>query len=192
MSIIVAVEKASELVMAADTQENFGEHAVPSMLRKAEKFRPVGDALVGCAGWAVYDNLLDDYLPRQKKVNLGSSKAIFSFFLDFWQALREDYSLVNPQPAVDEEEGTPFGELDSDFLIVHQSGLYHVSSQLAVVRFDRFAAIGSGSDYAAGALYALYDSELDAETLARRAVETAMAFRPDCGGEVHLRALAAR
>jgi ATP-dependent protease HslVU (ClpYQ) peptidase subunit len=185
MSIIVAVSKGSQVVMAADTQENFGEHAVPAVLRRAEKFRPVGDALLGCAGWAVYGNLLDDYLPRQKKVNLGSSKAIFSFFLDFWQALREDYSLVNPQPG-EEEDATAFGELDSDFLVAHKNGIYHVSSQMAVVRFDRFAAIGSGSDYAAGALYALYDGDLDASGLARRAVETAMAFRPDCGGEVHL------
>ncbi len=185
MSIIVAVEKDGDVVMAADTQDNLGDHTVPLTMHRAHKVRRVGGSLLGCAGWSVYHNLLDDFLPRQKTVALTQEKAIFGFFLDFWQALREDYSLVEPQPAA-EDDPTPFGELDSDFLVANADGIYHVSSQLAVVRFRRFFAVGSGADYALGALHVLYEQALDAATLAQRAVETAMAFRVDCGGEVDL------
>ena len=50
--------------------------------------------------------------------------------------------------------------------------------------YRAFHAIGSGCDYACGALHALYESELKAEEIARRAVEAAIRFDSACGGEI--------
>jgi ATP-dependent HslUV protease subunit HslV len=58
---------------------------------------------------------------------------------------------------------------------------------MSVNRFEQFQTIGSGCDYATGALHALYDQKgLDAETLARKAVEAAIRFNIYCGGEIQV------
>jgi ATP-dependent HslUV protease subunit HslV len=56
---------------------------------------------------------------------------------------------------------------------------------MAVSRFKRFDAIGSGGNYALGALHAIYDgpSQLRAEEIARRACDAAVHFDLSCGGE---------
>lgn len=186
MSILVAVEKGPTLALAADSRTNFDTFTVPVENLRAEKIREVGEALLGWAGWAVYENLLDEHLRDHKKVNLASRQAVFRFFLDFWLAIRDRYTFVEDRAAA---EDTPFADLDTEFLVVHRQGIFHVASHLAVAEFQRFYAIGAGADYALGALHALYDQDLDASALARRAVETAMAFSPDCGGPVNVRTI---
>ena len=186
MTILVAVEKGPDLVLAADTKTSFDMHTVPIENLRAEKILQVGDAVLGCAGWALYGNLLEDYLKDKRKVSLGSRQHVFRFFLKFWEDLREHYSFVEDRAA---DEETPFADLDSEFLVVHPQGIFHVASHLTVAQLHRFFAIGAGADYALGALQVLYDQDLDAETLARRAVETAIAFCSDCGGPVDVRTL---
>ncbi|MDY0004783.1 MAG: hypothetical protein RBU30_26030, partial [Polyangia bacterium] len=186
-TILVAVEKGPELVLAADTKTSFDMHTQPIENLRAEKIMEAGEAVLGCAGWALYGNLLEDYLRDKKKIALGSRQEVFRFFLKFWEDLREHYSFVEDRAA---DEDTPFADLDSEFLIVHPGGIFHVASHLTVSRIQRFFAIGAGADYALGALQVLYHQEFDAEALARKAVETAMAFCSDCGGPVDLRKLA--
>ena len=43
----------------------------PSGSGKGTIARRVAGALLGCAGWSLYHNLLDDFLPRHKKVSLA-------------------------------------------------------------------------------------------------------------------------
>ena len=79
---------------------------------------------------------------------------------------------------------SPFGNLDATFVIAGETGIFYVASDLGVTRFDRYFAIGSGADFAMGALHQLIDQDLDADTIATRAVETAIAFNIYCGGEI--------
>ena len=58
-----------------------------------------------------------------------------------------------------------------------------------VSRFEQYYAIGSGAEYALGALYNLYEWEQSAEIIARGAVETAIAFDVYCGGEINVSAV---
>ena len=66
MSIIVAIRKNNQVVMAADTLTSFGdsEH-MPQENARASKIGRIGDSLVGGAGWAVYDDILNDFLSRK-------------------------------------------------------------------------------------------------------------------------------
>jgi len=183
MSIVVAVKKNGRTVMAADSLNVFGQERIPTDNAKATKVRRIGTALMAVTGWSVYANILDDMLAELKTPGLGDEKEIFSFFLDLWRELHERYPFVNDQP---HHKDSPFGDLDASFLVANPTGIYKVSQDSSVCRFDKYYAIGSGGVYALGALYQIYDQNADAAALARRAVETAIEFDIYCGGEIDL------
>lgn len=182
MSIVVAVRKDERIVLAADTQSNFGSSRMTPDNHRAAKLHRVGTAWIGATGWGLYENLLQDHLAKRASVRLRDQRDIFTFFLGFWKALRKDYNLVNDQAVKDRE--SPFGDLDASFLVVNRQGIFCVESDLSVTRFERYFAIGSGGDFALGALHALAGTDLDAEELARRAVRAAIDLDSRCGGEI--------
>jgi len=182
MSIAVAVRKGSEIVVAADTQENFGDRKILRAAHVASKILRVGSTYVAMTGWGLYDNILRDYLARMKRPRLGSEREVFSFFVAFWRQLHKRYSFVNDQ--VEEQEPSPFADLDASFLVVNRRGIFHVSSNMSVMEFKQYYAIGSGAPYALGALQALYSQRLDAEAIARAACAAATSFDVYCGGEL--------
>jgi ATP-dependent HslUV protease, peptidase subunit HslV len=182
MSVVVAVRKGNTIAMAADTQTSFGDVRIPIDNLRARKITQVKGAWVGKTGWGLYDNIFADFLSARRRPPLTSEKGIYRFFLQLWRTLHEKYAFINDQCR---EKDSPFGDLDAAFLVVNPSGIYHVASDMSVTKFTKYYAIGAGNDYALGALHALYDdSRYDAQTLARRAVETASTFKMYCGGEV--------
>lgn len=184
MSIAVAVRKGGRTVVAADSQENFGDRKVPRTNHHAEKILRVGSSFLATTGWGLYDNVLRDYLARGRVPRFASSEEIFRFFVRFWKDLKSRYTLVNDQSH--EDDPTPFADLDSSFLVVNRTGIYQVSGNMSVTRFEEYYAIGSGASYALGVLHALHGSRLGAEEIARQACLAAMAFDVFCGGEVDL------
>jgi len=182
MSVIVAIRKENRIVMAADTLTSFGdsEH-MPQENARTSKVGRIGDSLIGGAGWAVYDDILNDFLATRPTPDLSSSRKIFTFFLAFWRALHDHYTFVNDQAA---STNTPFGDLDSTFLIANAGGIFTVASDLGVTPLNQYYAIGSGGEYAIGVLYTLYDRTDDIATLASDAVSAAIALNLQCGGAV--------
>ena len=71
-------------------------------------------------------------------------------------------------------------------LVANKGGLYYVASDLSVTSFQQYCSVGSGADFAMGAAYILYPTELGAEEIARRCVETSSAFNLYCGGSVEM------
>lgn len=181
MSVIVAVRKGSQIAISADTQDNFGDLRPPPENHEAIKLRRLGGAVLGSSGWALYDDIFADYLSR-RKANLSDRVAIFRFFVKFWRDLRKQYPFVNDQPGKESE--TPFANLDASFLIASQRGIFLVSSNMSVSEFRQYYAIGSGGDYALGAVHALYEQVESPVELAERAVKAAMAYDNSCGGRV--------
>jgi len=181
MSVIVAVRKGTQIAIAADSQDNFGDLRPPPENHEAIKLRPVGDAVLGASGWALYDDILGHYLTRRRP-QLRDRRGIFDFFVRFWRDLRLHYPFVNDQPGKETE--TPFANLDASFLVACPSGIFLVSSNMSVSEFRQYYAIGSGSDYAIGAAHALYETVKSPVEIAKRAVEAAMAYDNSCGGRV--------
>lgn len=182
MSIAVAVKKGRKTVIAADTQSNFGDRRVSIDNHRAPKIRRVGSAYIATTGWGIYDDILRDYLPRTRRPALRTEKEVFTFFMRLWKQLHERYSLVNDQPHEDDQ--SPFGDLDAAFLVVSKGSILQVSGNMSVSRFEKYYAVGSGADFAMGALHVLYDRIDDAAALAREACAAAMAFDVFCGGDI--------
>ena len=184
MSIAVVVKKADDIVIAADTQDNFGSNKVSCDNYRSGKIVKVGTSYIATTGWGLYEDILDDYLVPKEDVALDTKRQIFSFFMRFWKDLHEKYSFVKDQ--TDEDEDSPFGGLDSTFLIANTHGIFYVSSNMSITKFEKYFAIGSGANVSLGTMYALYDLDFSAEEIARKAVKSAMTFNIYCGGDVDL------
>jgi len=185
MSIAVAVRKGATIAVAADSQENFGDRKIVGSNHRAAKIMSLGGSELAMTGWGVYDNVFTDYMRSKRAPRFASEREIFTFFVRLWKDLRRRYSFVDDQVA--EDDRSPFADLDSSFLVANRHGIFHVSGDMSVMAFNEYYAIGSGASYALGVLHALYDSERDAATLARRACEAAIAFDVYCGGEIDVR-----
>jgi ATP-dependent protease HslVU (ClpYQ) peptidase subunit len=182
MSVAVAVRKGGVIAIAADSQENFGDCKMLRRNLRSSKIVALGSSYLATSGWGLYENILEDQLARGAAPRLGSRAAIFSFFLRLWRQMGKKYSLVNDQP--NQDNPSPFADLDSSFLVANRGGIYHVSGNLTVSEFHAYYAVGSGAPYALGALHALFGERLGAEALARRACEAATEFDVYCGGEI--------
>lgn len=184
MSVVVAVTKRGRTCMAADTlyltgpQKDYSDNLVGR-----SKIRRFGSNLIGLAGWSVYQNIFAHYLAKQRGGPLKSEEMIFEFFLKFWKTLRARYPFVREQR---EGADSPFGDLDSSFLLANRHGIFDVHGNLTVWRHREFCAIGSGSQYAYGALHALSPSINSARELAEQAVLTAIRYDDGCGGPIEI------
>jgi ATP-dependent protease HslVU (ClpYQ) peptidase subunit len=184
MTIILAVSKDNETVMASDTRITYGSEIIPGDNLAVDKIIKIGGSYIGSSGWGVYDNILADYLHDKNAVQLDGAQSIFLFFMDLWRDLHKRYSFVNDQSG---GKDSPFGDLDAKFLIANSSGIFLVSSNMSVRKFNKYYAIGSGSSYSLGAMNVLYDGDHDAMSIARRAVEAAITFDNACGGEIDIK-----
>ena len=182
MSIVVAVTKNNQTFMASDTLTCFGDsQQISNINSPCEKIRRLGPVILGSTGWAIYDDILDNYLANNPQPQLSDRKTIFAFFLDFWKALHDRYTFVNDQS---QAKDAPFGDLDSSFLIANANGIFKVSHDMNITHFNQYYAIGCAEEYALGAMQILYQQDGDAQSIAKRAVQTAIEFDVHCGGEI--------
>lgn len=181
MTVAVAVRKADRLVLAADTLMNFGGERYPRENCRVEKIYRVGSSALAWAGWSLYAEMLDAYLLRHAPPSLRSETEVFSFFIQFWRLMRDDYTFVRQHTP---EDRHPFVDLDSTFLIASHHGIFKVSRDMNITTFQQYCAIGSGAAYALGGLRILYEQEPDAAVIARKAVQVGIDFDVHCGGSV--------
>lgn len=186
MTAIVAVRKGKKSVIASDSMTSFGSRRVPEANHSSVKIRKIGKAYVALSGFTLYKNILDDYLKDRKVVKLNDKASIYRFILKFWKEIKENYSYVNNQSG---SKYHPFADLSSSFLILNKNGIFTVDSNMTVTRFKQYYAIGSGSSYCLGALNALYDSDLSAKQIAKKAIAASIAHDAGCGGSIKIKEL---
>jgi ATP-dependent protease HslVU (ClpYQ) peptidase subunit len=178
MSVLVAVKVGRRLVMAGDGLTTSGSHRLPPENHSVRKIKKVGQTLIGAAGWTMYANILDDFLGGSRLPVMRDEAAVLRFFVRFWRALKDRYTYVNDQAL---EDKTPFADLDAAFLVGNRHGIFQISSDMSILRCEQFMAIGSGADYALGALDQLYGKGKDPHAIAKAAVATAIRYHTGCG-----------
>ena len=174
MTTIVVVRKGTEVAIAADSMTKWGSSKESAdYVANHGKLLQVGDTWLGLTGNATFKTILTDYFARPKvKPRFDTPMAIFRTWQALHTALKNDYHLL---PASHDDE--PLESTRFDALIANRHGIFGVVAHRTVQEFSRFYAFGSGSHYAMGALHALEGQRnLDALTLARRAVEAAAEF----------------
>jgi len=177
MSTIVVVKKNNETVIAADTLTTYGStKETAAYVVNHEKIFAYHDNFLGVSGSASLGVAVQDFLSRaKKKILLETVAEIFRFGLLLHRELKENYFLR----AEDDEED--FETFRGDILIANRRGIFGLSAYRYVQEYKKFYANGSGSPYALGAMFAIYDTEKTAEEIARLAVAAGAEFDDGSG-----------
>ena len=84
----------------------------------------------------------------------------------------KDEAFLNPK----EEDDDPYESSQMTVMIANPTGIFAVYSMREVFEFDRFWAIGSGRDFALGAMYSVYANAKDAAAVADAGVTAGAEF----------------
>jgi len=170
MTTVVTVRKNGRVCIAADTLARYGDQLEPAEnIANSDKLVTIGDTLLAPTGPASAQLILRSYFANPERVaDFSSVDAIFETMRQLHGCLKDDYFL-NPK----EDDEQPFESTQMTCMVANSTGIYGVYSLRSVQEYRRYYAFGSGSEYALGAMQALYEEPLEAEEIAIRAVEAA-------------------
>ncbi len=179
MSTITVVKKNEHVAIAADSLTTWGSGKESAeYVVNHDKIIQVGESYLGVSGSTAAKLMLKDYFSkRDVKAQLDSVEGIFRTWKEVHQALKDDYFL-NPE----EDPDDTVESSRMDVLIANPHGIFGVSAHRAVQEFSKFYAYGTGSEYALGAMYSMYEDESKtAEDVARFGVQAAAEFDDGTG-----------
>jgi len=154
---IVAVRKAGKVVVAGDGQVSLGQTVIKGAARKVRRIEPGGQPVVcGFAGSTADAFTLLERLETKLEASPGQ---LARAAVDLAKDWRTDKYLRNLEAMLIVTDG-------KELLVITGAG------DVLEPEHD-VTAIGSGGNYALAAARALYDSDLDAEAIARRAMAIA-------------------
>jgi len=182
MTTIVVVRKGDTAVIAADTLTTFGTtRLAPSYDRHPQKITQYGDSFIGVAGSAAHQLVLENLLQRTPNLDFRGKGAIYESFRRLHPVLKDE-AFLNPK----EEEDDPYESSQMTCMIANPWGIFAVYSMREVFEFDRFWSIGSGRDFALGAMFAMWEREEDAAAIAHKGIEAGAEFDTGTAGPITL------
>ena len=173
MSTIVVVRKNGKACIAADSLTTFGELRMGSEFDNAhDKVQSYGDGYFGIVGSAAHSLVMESVIKNKKvEIDFSDRMAIFETFRKLHPVLKDKYFLN-----AKDDDDDPYEASHIDALICNKTGIFGIYSLREVSEYKKFWAIGSGSEFALGAMYALYDRLDSAEDIARAGVEAGAEF----------------
>ncbi len=178
MSTVVVAKKDGKVCIAADSLTSFGDLRLSSVYDAAhDKILRHDENHLGIVGSAAHQLVLESVFASKKiiakkvEIDLSSRLAIFESFRALHPILKEKYFLNTK-----DEDDDPYESTQIDALIANPFGIFGVHSLREVTEYTRFWAIGSGAEYALGAMFAVYDNAASAEEIAHAGVAAGAEF----------------
>jgi ATP-dependent protease HslVU (ClpYQ) peptidase subunit len=172
MTTIVVVKKNREIAIGSDALVTFGETRLPHGYEVNEKIFQVGESYIGLAGSTAHFAVVADALRGMgEECKLAGRLQVFATFSRLHSILKEKYYL-NPK----EDESDPYESSQITAVIANPAGIFGVYSYREVFSFDKFWGIGSGRNFALGAMYAAYDRTQTAARIAEIGVKAGCEF----------------
>ena len=109
------------------------------------------------------------------EISLDSRDAIFKTYVKLHPILKDEY-FINPAAHKDDE----YESSQIDALIANPCGIFGMYSWRTIMEYEKFWAIGSGREFALGAMYSVYE-QLTAEQIAVVGVQAACEFDDGSG-----------
>jgi hypothetical protein len=187
VTTIVVVKKNGRIAIGADSLVTFGETRLPDQYEANDKIIRIGDSFIGLAGSTAHFEVMRRVLGNMNSPQLHSRAQVFDTFLTAHQVLKEQFFL-NPK----EEDDDPYESSQITALIANPSGIYGVYSYREVFCFDRFWAIGSGRNFALGAMFASYKGARSAAQIATLGVTAGAEFDKSSNGPHRVHEVAMR
>jgi ATP-dependent protease HslVU (ClpYQ) peptidase subunit len=182
MTTIVAVKKNGMVAIAADSLTTFGDTRLGRQYQgEHDKIIEIGGSYIGLCGSSAHHLVLSALLPKLEDIKLGSRMEVYETFRRLHPILKEQ-GYLNPK----EDEDDPYESSQITALIVNGSGIYGVYSYREVFDYDRFWGIGSGRNFALGAMFAAYDHCKTAAEVAKIGVEAGAEFDTATQGPIVL------
>ena len=183
MTTLVMVEKDGEACIAAESLTSYGMMQLSAKyVENHEKILRVGDAYLGFVGWSVNQTVMESVLASGLPLpEVRRDLDLFEFARKLHKKLKKEYFL-NPR-----ERGHLWEWSPMVLFLVNCHGLFALYGDRCVEHNRRFAAVGSGSEYALGAMYAAYDLDLPVEDVARIGVEAGTEFDESSQGPITLK-----
>ncbi len=125
--------------------------------------------------------IFEDIIAKSKKApKFNSAESVFSYFHKLHNKLKKKY-YINP----DEDKEDPVESSQYEIVICNKHGIFGVHSLREVYDLQKYWAYGSGSEFALGAMHALYEeSGKSARRIAVAGVEAGIQFDNGSGGDV--------
>ena len=174
MSTIVAVIKKDRACIAADSLSSFGDTMQPAeFVADSEKIIRFGDQnFIGIVGSAAHHLVMQNLLQKHiDKVDFSDRLQIYESMRQLHPILKEEYFLNSK-----DEDDDAYESSRVDALIMNRGGIFGLYSLREVDQYTRFWAVGSGADFALGAMRVAYDLLDDAEAVARAGIEAGVCF----------------
>jgi ATP-dependent protease HslVU (ClpYQ) peptidase subunit len=178
MTTCVVVKKNRQIAIAADSLVTFGDTRLSSTYEANNKIFKVGESYVTLAGTTAHFPVMRKVLTEMgEDCKLGNRHEVFETYTKVHQILKENFFL---NPKEDEEDAYESSQITS--LIANPHGIFGVYSLREIFSFDRFWGIGSGRNYALGAMYAVYDHASSAREIAQIGVQAGAEFDKSTSG----------
>ena len=182
MTTIVAVKKNGTVAIAADSLTTFGDTRLGRQYKgEHDKILEINDSFIGLCGSSAHPLVISALLPKLEDVRLGSRMEVYETFRRLHPILKEQ-GYLNPK----EDEDDPYESSQITALIANASGIYGVYSYREVFDYDRFWGIGSGRNFALGAMFAAYDRCKTAAEVAKIGVMAGAEFDTATQGPIVL------
>ena len=181
MTTIAVVAKDGLACIAADSLTSLGEMKLPGGLTEdRRKVLKVGESYVGLSGSTSHYGVLESYFASPAhRPSFRTRREVFESWRKLHTDLKEHYFL-NPK----DEDSDPYESSQITALLATPWGLYGIFTMREVFRYPKFWAMGSGREYALGALQTLYDGAGSAAEIAEAAVLAACEFDKGSGPPV--------
>lgn len=173
MSTVVTVRKNDVACIAADSLTSFGDTKQSAdFVADSSKIIQFADFHIGIVGSAAHQLVLKSlFKNHSNKIDFSSQMAIFDTLRQIHPILKEEYFLNSK----DEDEDA-YETSRVDALLMTTKGIYGIYSLREVDEYTRFWAVGSGAEYALGAMQSVYDRLESAEAIARAGIEAGAMF----------------
>ena len=182
MTTLVAVKKNGMAAIAADSLTTFGDTRLGRQYKgEHDKILEINGSLIGLCGSSAHPLVISSLLPKLEDARLGSRMEVYETFRRLHPILKEQ-GYLNPK----EDEDDPYESSQITALIVNSTGIYGVYSYREVFDYDRFWGIGSGRNFALGAMFAAYDRCRTAADVAKIGVEAGAEFDTATQGPIVL------
>jgi ATP-dependent protease HslVU (ClpYQ) peptidase subunit len=182
MTTIVAVKKNGVVAIAADTLTTFGNTRLHALQDSSpDKILRIGDNFIGVCGSAAHHLVLTSLLTKSSDVLLNSKASIFETFRKLHPVLKEE-CFLNPK----EDEEDPYESSQITALIANASGIFGIYSMREVFEYTQFWSIGSGHEFALGAMHYAYKHVDSAEEIARIGLDAGIAYDKNSSSPITL------
>jgi ATP-dependent protease HslVU (ClpYQ) peptidase subunit len=177
MTTLVAVRKNDEIAIAADSLTTFGDTRLSAQFdRSSDKIVHYKGTYIGLCGSAAHQLVFQSLLAKQGDLDFSDKAAIFETFRKLHPILKDQHFL-NPK----EEEDDPYESTQVTALIANEHGIFGVYSMREVFEYTQFWAVGSGREFALGAMLAQYPKLRTAVAVAKAGIEAGAMFDRNSG-----------